>query len=97
MTKIVPLGDRIVVQADSEEVTKSGIVLPDTASKDRPKQGTVKFAGPGKKNKNGEVIPMEVQVGDTVLFREYSPTEVEVDGDDLLILSQEDVLAKINK
>jgi len=95
MAKIVPLGDRIVVQADVEEVTKSGIVLPDTASKDRPKQGKVKFVGPGKTNKDGKVIPMEIKVGDTVLFREYSPTEIKLDGEELLILSQEDILAKI--
>src|SRR5205807_5816244 len=89
-----PLEDRIVVRPnESEETTASGIVIPDTA-KEKPQQGEVLAVGPGKRSEQtGEVIPLDVSVGDTVVYSKYGGTEITVDGDDLLILSGRDVLA----
>jgi chaperonin GroES len=88
-----PLSDRIVVKAsEKEEVTKGGIVLPDTA-KEKPQKGEVIAVGPGKVLDNGKVVPMEVKVGDKVLFAKYGGTEVKVDGEEYIILRQDDVLA----
>lgn len=88
-----PLSDRIVVKAsEKEEVTKGGIVLPDTA-KEKPQKGEVIAVGPGKVLDNGKVVPMEVKVGDKVLFARYGGTEVKVDGEEYIILRQDDVLA----
>ncbi len=92
--KIRPLEDRIVVEAVSEETTTvAGIIIPDTVSKDKPQRGKVLAVGAGKVDNNGKHIPMEVKVGDTVLFTKYGPTEVKVEGKELLILNQSDVLA----
>ncbi len=90
-----PLDDRVVVEPlESEEVTPGGIVLPDTA-KEKPQRGRVIAVGPGKLLDNGERAPMSVAVGDEVIFGKYSGTEVEIDGKELKILRESDVLAKI--
>ncbi len=93
-----PLDDRIVVRpGESEERTASGIVLPDTA-KEKPQQGEVLAVGPGRRADNtGELIPLDIQVGDVVLYSKYGGTEVTADGEDLLVLSSRDVLAKVKK
>lgn len=94
--KIVPTGDHIVVEAIEEESTsESGIIIPDTASKEKPMKGKVLAVGPGKMNDQGERLEMEVKVGDMVLFSKYGPTEVKVDGKEVLILSASDIYAKL--
>ncbi|MBU1992956.1 MAG: co-chaperone GroES [Patescibacteria group bacterium] len=94
--KLKPTGDHIVVEAaSSEEVTASGIIIPDTASKEKPQEGKVIAVGPGKLTESGSRLPMDVKVGDTVLFTKYGPTEVKVDGQELLILNQTDILAVV--
>jgi chaperonin GroES len=75
------------------EKHSSGIIIPDTVSKEKPQKGKVISVGPGKFDDDGKRVPMDVKVGDTVLFSKYGPTEVKVDGKELLILSQSDVLA----
>ena len=89
-----PLDDRIVVQPnEAEQTTASGLVIPDTA-KEKPQQGKVLAVGPGKRAENtGELIPLGIEVGQTVLYSKYGGTEVTIDGDDLLILASRDVLA----
>ena len=96
--KLQPLDDRIVVRpGESEETTASGLVIPDTA-KEKPQQGEVLAVGPGRRAENtGEIIALDVAVGDTVVFSKYGGTEITVDGEDLLILSARDVLAKVGK
>jgi len=96
--KLHPLEDRIVVRpGESEETTASGLVIPDTA-KEKPQQGEVLAVGPGRRAENtGELVPLDVKVGDTVVYSKYGGTEITVDGEDLLILSGRDVLAKLNK
>ena len=96
--KLQPLEDRIVVRpSESEETTPSGLVIPDTA-KEKPQQGEVLAAGPGRRSEQtGEVIPLGVKVGDTVVYSKYGGTEITVEGDDLLILSARDVLAIVKK
>ncbi len=91
-----PLEDRIVVRpAEAEETTISGLVIPDTA-KEKPQQGEVLAVGPGRHAENsGELIPIELAAGDTVVYSKYGGTEITVDGEDLLILSSRDVLAKV--
>jgi chaperonin GroES len=95
-TKLRPLGDRVVVQPTArEEMTKSGIVLPDTA-KEKPQEGTIIAAGPGRLNDDGdERQPMDVKVGDKVLYAKYAGTEFKVDDDEFLIVSQKDILAVV--
>lgn len=93
--QLKPLGNRIVVEPlEQEEVTPGGIVLPETA-KEKPQQGVVLSVGPGDRDEKGQRIPMDVSVGDKVLFAKYSGTEVKVDGKKLLILRESDVLAII--
>lgn len=89
-----PLDDRIVVQPnEAEQTTASGLVIPDTA-KEKPQQGKVLAVGPGKRAENsGELIPLGIEVGQTVLYSKYGGTEITVEGEDLLILSSRDVLA----
>ena len=96
--KLQPLDDRIVVRpSEAEETTASGLVIPDTA-KEKPQQGEVLAAGPGRRAENtGELIPLDVKVGDKVVYSKYGGTEITVDGEDLLILSGRDVLAKVAK
>ena len=91
-----PLDDRIVVKpSEAEQTTASGLVIPDTA-KEKPQQGEVLAVGPGKRAEStGELIALDVKVGDTVLYSKYGGTEVTIDGDDLLILSSRDVLAVV--
>ncbi len=91
-----PLGDRIVVRAhEAEETTTSGLVIPDTA-KEKPQQGEVLAAGPGARSEQtGELIPIAVKGGDDVVYSKYAGTEITVDGEDLLILTSRDVLAKV--
>ncbi|MDP9244093.1 MAG: co-chaperone GroES [Chloroflexota bacterium] len=92
-TQLKPLGDRIVVKpTPREEMTKSGIVLPDTA-KERPQEGTILSVGPGRTLDDGKREPMEVSPGQKVLFQKYAGTEFKLDEEDLLILSQKDILA----
>jgi chaperonin GroES len=94
-TQLKPLGDRLVVRpTPREEMTKSGIVLPDTA-KERPQEGTVLSVGPGRILDDGKREPMDVAVGQKVLFQKYAGTEFKLDDEELLILSQKDVLAII--
>ncbi len=91
-----PLSNHVIVQASApEEVTKSGIVLPGTADKERPEKGEVIAVGPGKMLDNGQLAPMSVKVGDQVVFKKYSPDEVKIDGADYLILSESDIVAII--
>jgi chaperonin GroES len=92
-TKLRPLGDRVVIQpTPREEMTKSGIVLPDTA-KEKPQEGKVISAGPGRLTDEGTREPMDVKEGDTVLYAKYAGTEFKIEGDELLIVSQKDILA----
>ena len=90
---IKPLEDRIVIkQVDAEQVTASGLVIPDTA-KEKPQEGEVVAVGPGRIDDNGNRVPLDVKVGDKVIYSKYGGTEVKFGGDDLLVLSARDVLA----
>jgi chaperonin GroES len=92
-TKLRPLGDRVVVKPSArEEMTKSGIVLPDTA-KEKPQEGTILAAGPGRILDDGKRESMDVKQGDKVLYAKYAGTEFKIEGDELLIVSQKDILA----
>jgi chaperonin GroES len=92
-SKLRPLGDRVLVKpTPRDEMTKSGIVLPDTV-KEKPQEGEVLAAGPGKILEDGTREAMDVKVGDKVLYAKYAGTEFKVEGDDLLIVSQKDILA----
>ncbi|GFP29655.1 MAG: 10 kDa chaperonin [Actinobacteria bacterium] len=94
--KLQPLADRVVVKpSESEEVTKSGIVLPDTA-KEKPQEGEVIAVGPGK-YEEGKRIPLEVKVGDKVIYSKYGGTEVKVEGVEHLILRESDILAIVSR
>jgi chaperonin GroES len=93
--KLNPLADRVVVKAaEAEEKTKGGIILPDTA-KEKPVEGTVVAAGPGKISDNGELMKMTIKVGDKVLYGKYSGTEVTIDGEEYLIMRESDIFAII--
>ncbi|MBF6618707.1 MAG: co-chaperone GroES [Patulibacter sp.] len=94
--KLQPLGDRLIVRAiDEEQTTASGLVLPDTA-KEKPQKGEVLAAGEGRWDEDGDKrIPLDVQVGDQVLYSKYGGTEIKVDGEELLVLRESDVLAKV--
>jgi chaperonin GroES len=93
--KLKPLGDRVIVQAiEEEETTASGIVLPDTA-KEKPQRGKVLAVGDGKIGDDNERVPLDVSEGDEVLYSKYGGTEITVDGEDLLVLRESDVLAKV--
>ena len=95
--KLQPLEDRIVVRtSEAQETTVSGLVIPDTA-KEKPQQGEVLAVGPGRRSDAGELIPLDLKAGDTVVYSKYGGTEINVDGEDLLILNGRDVLAKISK
>ena len=95
--KLKPLGDRLIVRAiEEEETTSSGIVLPDTA-KEKPQKGKVLAVGDGKWDEDGEKrVPLDVQEGDEVLYSKYGGTEITVEGDDLLVLRESDVLARVD-
>jgi len=93
--KLRPVGDRVVVKLiEQEEKTKSGIVLPDTA-KEKPQQGEVIAVGTGRILDNGQKVPLEIKEGDKVIFTKYAGTEVKVEGEEYLILSERDILAVI--
>lgn len=93
---IKPLSDHILIEPiKEEEKTKSGILLPETAEKEKPEQGKIISVGPGKRNKKGEYIPLEVKAGDVVLFAKYGPNEIKVGDKEYLIAREEDILAII--
>ena len=93
--KLKPLGGRVIVEPiEQEEMTAGGIILPETA-KEKPQEGRILAAGPGDRDEDGERIPMEVSVGDKVLYAKYAGTEVKVDGKKLLILKETDILAVV--
>jgi len=93
-TELVPLGDRIVVRPiEREEVTKGGIILPDTA-KEKPQEGEIVAVGPGKLTDDGTRITMDVRVGDKVIYAKYAGTEVEINDEKLLIMHESDIMAK---
>ncbi len=95
---IKPLADHVLIEPiKEEEKTKSGILLPQTAEKERPEQGKVVAVGPGKKNENGQVISMTIKVGQVVLFTKYGPNEIKIDGKEYLMAKEEDILAVIQK
>jgi chaperonin GroES len=95
--KFRPLHDRVVVKrVEQEEKTKGGIIIPDTA-KEKPQEGEVIAVGPGGRNEDGELIPLDVKAGDRVLFGKWSGTEVKIDGEDLLIMKESDLLGIIEK
>jgi chaperonin GroES len=95
-TKVRPLGDRIVVRrVEEEEVQRGGIIIPDTA-KEKPQQGEVLAVGPGRVTEEGKRLPIEVKVGDRILMGKYAGTEVKLDGEECLILREDDVLAIIS-
>ncbi len=90
-----PLHDRVVVRRlDSEEKTKGGIIIPDTA-KEKPQEGEIVAVGPGARDEAGKVQPLDVKVGDRVLFGKWSGTEVKIDGQDLLIMKESDIMGVI--
>lgn len=94
--KLQPLGDRVVVKAiEAETQTKSGLYVPDTA-KERPQEGSVIAVGPGRVTDDGKRIEMEVKVGDTVVYSKFAGTEFTEDGEELLVLTERDILAKVN-
>lgn len=91
-----PLNDRLIVKAlPKEEVTKSGIIIPDTVDKERPEQGEVIAVGPGKLKDNGERVPMSIKVGEKVMFKKYAPDEIKIDNEEYLVLSEYDILAVV--
>jgi len=95
-SKLRPLADHIIIEAlDEEETHSSGLIIPDTVSKEKPQKGKVMAVGPGKYDEDGKRMPMDVKVGDIVLFTKYGPTEVKLDGKELLVLNESDVLAVI--
>jgi chaperonin GroES len=94
-TKFRPLHDRVVVRRiEAEEKTKGGIIIPDTA-KEKPSEGEVLAVGPGGRDENGKLIPIGVKAGDRVLFGKWSGTEIKLDGDDLLIMKESDIMGVI--
>ena len=95
-SKLRPLADKLVVRpAGRDETTRGGIIVPDTA-KEKPQRGTIVAAGEGRKDDDGERITLDVQVGDKVLFAKYAGTEFKLEDEDLIILSEKDILAVIN-
>jgi chaperonin GroES len=94
-SKLIPLGDKIVLRPIvQEEVLSSGIVIPDTA-KEKPNQGEVVAAGPGRRDDDGKLVPMEVAVGDRVLYAKYTGQEIKVENEEYIVLGERDILCKI--
>jgi len=94
---LTPLSDNVVIKTlNQEETTKSGIIIPDTINKEKPEQGEIIAVGPGKMLDNGQLAPMEVKVGDKIIFKKYSPDEFKIDNEEVLILSQSDIIAILN-
>lgn len=97
MTSIRPLHDRVIVRrVDAEEKTAGGIIIPDTA-KEKPVQGEVLAVGPGARDDRGSLIPLDVKVGDIVLFGKWGGTEVKLDGEDVLVLKEADIIGIVDK
>jgi chaperonin GroES len=95
--KFRPLHDRVVIKrVDSETKTSGGIIIPDTAA-EKPQQGEVLAAGPGTRDETGKLVPLDIKAGDKVLFGKWSGTEVKIDGEDVLIMKESDVLGVIEK
>ncbi|MBI4652965.1 co-chaperone GroES [Candidatus Kuenenbacteria bacterium] len=95
--KIIPLNDRVIIKPiQKDEITKSGIILPETMNKEKPEQGEVIAVGPGKLLDNGKRASMEVKVGDKVLFTKYSPNEIKIDDQELLVINESDIMAILN-
>jgi chaperonin GroES len=95
--KFRPLHDRVVVRRiDAEEKTKGGIIIPDTA-KEKPQEGEIIAAGPGARDESGKIVPLDVKAGDRILFGKWSGTEVRIDGEDLLIMKESDVMGIIEQ
>lgn len=93
--KFRPLHDRVVVKRiDAEEKTKGGIIIPDTA-KQKPQEGEIVAVGPGARDEQGKLVPLDVKVGDRVLFGKWSGTEVKIDGEDLLIMKESDIMGVV--
>ncbi len=96
--KIEPLYDKVVIKPlEGEEVTESGIVLPDTVDKEKPMQGEVVAVGPGKRLDNGETAPVSVKVGDKVLFTKYAPDEVEIKDEEFLVIEEDKILGIVKE
>lgn len=95
-----PLADRVIVEPLSEmergKVTKSGIFIPETAEKERSEQGVIVAVGPGKRDEDGKLVPMNVKVGEKVMFAKYGPDEIKIDGKEYFILSESSILAIID-
>ncbi|MDP3837207.1 MAG: co-chaperone GroES [bacterium] len=95
--KLRPLSNHVIVKAAAqEEMTKSGIVLPGASEKERPEKGEIIAVGPGKQLENGQIAPMNVKIGDQVVFKKYSPDEIKIDGEEYLILEESDIVAIID-
>ena len=93
--KFRPLHDRVVVKRlEGEEKTKGGIIIPDTA-KEKPQEGEIVAAGPGNRDENGKLVPLDIKAGDRILFGKWSGTEVKIDGQDLLIMKESDILGVV--
>ena len=93
--KFRPLHDRVVVRrVDAEEKTKVGIIIPDTA-KEKPQEGEIVAAGPGARDESGKLVPLDVRAGDRILFGKWSGTEVKIDGEDLIIMKESDVMGVV--
>ncbi len=96
-TKFRPLHDRVVVKRiDAEEKTAGGIIIPDSA-KEKPQEGEIVAVGPGARDETGKLVPLDVKVGDKVLFGKWSGTEVKIDGQDLLIMKESDIMGVLDK
>ena len=96
--RIRPLADRVVIKPqEKEEKTRGGIYLPDTASKEKPQEGTIMAVGEGKLDDNGRRTPVGVKVGERVLFAKYAGTDIKIDEEDYLILAEKDILAVVNE
>ncbi|MBN1585519.1 co-chaperone GroES [Candidatus Uhrbacteria bacterium] len=96
--RVKPLSDRVLVKPLAKsETTKSGIVIPDTVSKERPEQGEIVAVGPGKVQKDGSIRPIALKVGDRVMFKSYAPTEVKVDGEEMFVLEESDIIALLEE
>ena len=96
--KLKPLGNRVFIEPiEEEQTTQSGIVIPETAEKERPQKGKVLAVGPGRFNDKGDRVPVSLKEGDMVLFKKYGPDEIEIDGTKYLVAEEEDVLAILDK
>jgi len=96
--KLRPLSNNVVIKPlKGEEITKSGIVLPDTLDKEKPERGEVIACGEGKLLDNGQIAPVKVKVGEQVMFKKYAPDEIKIDGEEYLVVSDSDIIAVIEK